>query len=463
MMNNKSFNKTIKSFLNSYTQFDKNMKTRLRADDLFLCFDDKANKDFSNFVNLSNTRYKALKYGRDLNDVLTKQKNTYSFLNNQIKKEIIYNSPSIQSEEKKLKKSVNTSQNKEISNLRQNVFSSLKPEKPSNIQKIKSSINFKDMKNKDNIFNLSISGFNKNYIFKNNNEKLADDVIKDDYNNFKNGMKNYHQLLNDVKDLTNFDLNNTVKIDRNKFNDIEYSLRLKNISSLSFRGNSNRKHDLNSLRKNNEDVLDIKRLLKIKADSDIQTKKNFFKAGYKTKFSDEKSSNLQTLPNFCSNNNKNYFETDNEKPIIKTENNFNFNRKTEMKKRNLNLKDTKSIIKNEANKGLELNENIFTKRKKFDEEFAKLCTSQMTQKNKKIKKKLIHEKLMKINGYCDKSKQKYSEKHYVDSNERHAKKIDTGIKILDNYLKFYDTDINKWIEEVQSKKEKNSTYSKEEF
>ena len=100
MKTNKNTNIIIKSFLNSYTKFDKNLKTRFRADGLFICFDDKANKDFNKLVNLSNSRYKALKFGRGLDKTLSTQKGTYSLLNNKFKKEIIYNSPLIESEKK---------------------------------------------------------------------------------------------------------------------------------------------------------------------------------------------------------------------------------------------------------------------------------------------------------------------------------------------------------------------------
>ena len=222
METNKKFNKKVKSFLNSYIKFNKNLKSRFRADNLLLCFDGKANKDFNKFINLSNSRYKALKFGQDLDKILSIQKDNYSALNNQFKKEIIYNSPLIKREKKKLEKSVNISQNKEISNLHGEIFSSSKPVKYKIIHKIKPLINFKDIKNKNKNKNKSINfstpHFNKKYKLdeNNNNEKLADKIINDDYNNFRNGMNNYHKLLNDTKSLTNINFDNTVKIERYK-------------------------------------------------------------------------------------------------------------------------------------------------------------------------------------------------------------------------------------------------------
>ena len=452
MQTNKKFNKKVKSLLNSYIKFNKNLKSRFRADNLLLYFDGKANKDFNKFINLSNRRYKALKFGQDLEKILSIQKDNYSALNNQFKKEIIYNSPLIKSEKKKLEKSVNTSQNKEISNLRGEIFSSSKPVKYKIIQKIKPLMNFKDIKNKNKnkSINFSTPHFNKKYKLdeNNNNEKLADKIINDDYNNFRNGMNNYHKLLNDAKSLTNINFDNTVKIERYKFKDIEYNLQLKNINSLSFIGN-NKKNDL-SLRKNDENALDVRRLMRIKNNSDNENKKNIFKIGYKSKLN-----NLRTLYNSCPNINNN--TENNEKQLIKTENKLNFNNKLDINKMNLNLnfKDTMLLIKNEAIKGSTLTESFFIKKHKYDKEFENLYSSQIKKKHKKIKKDLIKEKLTGISSYFDKSKQKYSGHFYINSIDRHNKKVDNSIKILDNYLRLFDTDINKWIEEEQIKKVKN--------
>ena len=117
--NNKVSNKIIKSLLNSFKDYNKNLNARIKTDSMYLYLNDNANKAFFNLVNLSNNRYKAIKSGINIKTILTKQKKNYSLLNNKFHHDVFFGSPYLMTEKKKLEKSVNAFKNKEINSLRE--------------------------------------------------------------------------------------------------------------------------------------------------------------------------------------------------------------------------------------------------------------------------------------------------------------------------------------------------------
>jgi hypothetical protein len=124
--NNKVSNQIIISLLNSFKDYNKNLKARIKTDSMYLYLNDNANKAFFNLVNLSNNRYKAIKSGINIKTILTKQKKNYSLLNNKFHHDIFFGSPCLMTEKKKLEKSVNAFKTKEINSLRGKLISSLR-------------------------------------------------------------------------------------------------------------------------------------------------------------------------------------------------------------------------------------------------------------------------------------------------------------------------------------------------
>ena len=119
-------NEIIPPLLSSFKEYNSNLRTRLKANMLFLSFDEKSKKTFNKFIILSNERFKLMKYGGNLNHILSKQKNNYTKINNDIKSDILFttNYPNI--ERKKLIKGVNEFKSKEISTMREKLYETLR-------------------------------------------------------------------------------------------------------------------------------------------------------------------------------------------------------------------------------------------------------------------------------------------------------------------------------------------------
>ena len=119
-------NLLIPSLISLFNQYNDNLRTRLKADALLLSFDEKTQKTFNKFINLSNDRFKLMKYGGKLNHIISNQKQNYSKINNDIQNDLLFNTNYSNVERKKLIKSVNEFKSKEIVNVRDKLFESLK-------------------------------------------------------------------------------------------------------------------------------------------------------------------------------------------------------------------------------------------------------------------------------------------------------------------------------------------------
>ena len=116
----------IPSLISLFNQYNDNLRTRLKADALLLSFDEKSQKTLNKFINLSNDRFKLMKYGGKLNHIILNQKQNYSKINNDIQNDLLFNTNYSNVERKKLIKSVNEFKSKEITNIRDKLFESLK-------------------------------------------------------------------------------------------------------------------------------------------------------------------------------------------------------------------------------------------------------------------------------------------------------------------------------------------------
>ena len=311
MENHEKPNKIITSFLDCFENYDKNLKNRIRADNLFLGFDEKAKKDFSKFVKLSNYRYKASKSGTSIDDIIVSQRQKYFLLNKQLRKNILYNTSILNSEKSKLRKSVNEFQNKRIANLHDKIVNSLKDKKIKNNFNTSKDILEQEKNEKNNEVKLKNNEIlNKSRNISGNlddSENLADVVIKEDFNNFTKKMDSYHNLLSTAKNSTKTSENeNSIKIGKSNFLEIESKLEPKNIKLLSFNDELNKKVNNNLNKK--DGLFDIRKLIKIKLNYDNNQKK-FLNSFNKSKIHIHQK-NLDTIQNYKSRNS-----------VLKTKNN----------------------------------------------------------------------------------------------------------------------------------------------
>ena len=119
-------NKLIPDLITNFKDYDKNLSNRIKVDNLFMSFNDDANRNFNKFVDLSNKRYKSIKSGNTLSNILGKQMPTYNKLNKEINNNEIYSTTELEEDKKKLGKSVNKFKSKELNVIREQLKDSLR-------------------------------------------------------------------------------------------------------------------------------------------------------------------------------------------------------------------------------------------------------------------------------------------------------------------------------------------------
>jgi len=460
----KTTNILIPSLISLFNQYNDNLKTRLRADTLFLSFDEKSKKTFNKFINLSNDRFKLMKYGGTLNHIISNQKQNYSKINDDIQNDLLFNTNYSNIERKKLIKSVNEFKSKEIFSVRDKLFESLKQRTSIDIllrqkqnleRKEKNKIKNKNRnvsKNNTNIFKNTMTLPDENE--KNNKPKLENkkeiiekntqDEIKEDQINVINGIESYKNLLktkknslnnkenkndNDNNNSNNSNNNNNrfIKINKSDFKDIETHLNENNIKILSYNEENSDKIEI---KKNEDEKFDINTLYKIK------TCNNHYK-NQKMSFL-PKLKPIDTEDNNFISGNINTNENENENNNYKNIRSLTFSN-------NYDMKNTIKIIKKEAYNGVRLGEKLLNQKNKFDtyykRRFPKYSFNQL-EKNNKLKQ---HKKIKN-------EKEKGNTPKIIKN-----RKLSNFERIMEDFQKIYDNKKQIWIQEDKEKEinEKN--------
>ena len=344
-------NEIIPPLLSLFNDYNINLRTRLKANSFFLSFDEKTKKTFNKFIMLSNERFKLMKSGGNLNHILSKQRNNYTKINNDIKKDILFTTSYPNIERKKLVQSVNILKSKEISSMREKLYETLRyhsiyDKKIKNHHLITSDDTIEEKIKKAN----ENKNKNSNNHRKESNEQIeliqskTEGEIKDDHDNFIKGLEAYKFFLKNKKsELNNKEDKIAIKIYKNDFNDIESHIKENNIKILTYKTKSSE----NKTKKKKEDTkFDINILYKIKNYNSKNVKNIFPKLK-----SIETDEDLLYDENLSSKNSK---KLSNMK--CKT---FN----------NTDLKNTIGLINEEARNGIEITEKFNNQKKKFDKSY----------------------------------------------------------------------------------------------
>lgn len=420
MDKNNKVNNLIQSLVTSFKDYDSNLKNRFKVDSIFLGFEENANKNFTKLINLSDSRYKYVKFGVKLDNVLNRQKSKYKHLNDGIKNDKIYSSNILDSEKSKLFKSVVSIKNKEISDIRDKLLNTLRS--TDNIlhkkNKLKPNLNrtnkLKSVHKKRTLkikitnnnsfhspFEKKISNISKKSLLsrkqsirntsinKKDGQKLIDNIIKEDYKNFFVKINSYHNFLDKLKNISDeYYKGKGLKINKDNFDHILSSINPNSLKFLTYNDKYQPSLVSNEIKKDLE--FDLKKIQKIKI---IHDKNN--NSLLKTKLS--KSCRTEYNPLMTPNNNFNKkkhlaFESAN---VSNNSNNLdNFNtllydnlvgnknkkHKTIDTIRNYNYKNTANIVYNEIENGLFYGESFINKRKTFNNYFNK-CFYKENKKN----------------------------------------------------------------------------------
>jgi hypothetical protein len=119
-------NETIELMINHFNKYMNNMSDRLKINSLFNEFEDKARNDLISLVKLSNARYKGVKSGNSLDNVVEKQLSNYRQIINSGITDEFYLTDEIFQEKRKFKKMNSRAENSEIALLRHTIKENVK-------------------------------------------------------------------------------------------------------------------------------------------------------------------------------------------------------------------------------------------------------------------------------------------------------------------------------------------------
>ena len=121
-----NINQLIPELIIKINKYSSKLKDRVKIDSIFREFDSYAVSNFQNFIKLSEQRYKSVKSGNSLNNILSKQKRETNSLSNRILSDNLYLDNSIEKENKKLFRKINKKDNKELYQIRHSIIQKTK-------------------------------------------------------------------------------------------------------------------------------------------------------------------------------------------------------------------------------------------------------------------------------------------------------------------------------------------------
>ena len=431
-------NEIIPPLLSLFKDYNSNLKARLKANSFFLSFDEKSKKTFNKFVLLSNERFKLMKYGGNLNHILTKQKNNYNKINTEIKNDILFTTKYPNIERKKLITGVNKIKSKEISSMRERLYETLRYnspyEKKVKKNKLKLILDIANNNKRKNIQKNSRSKTYNNQIQKNDEDKKEQleliqtntkEVIKKDHENFCKGIELYKEFLENKKtELKDSEDKNVIKINKNDFTDIESHIKENNIKILTYK---NKSTDNKEKKKAEDTKFDINILYKIK---------NFTSKNRKSIFPKLKSAETEVEELL---NDENIYRKQARKSI--------YNLKYKTFNNNIDLKNTIGVINKEAEKGIDLNETFRKQKRKFNKDF----TIHMGNNFNNIENN-------KPNHHQETSKDL---KNIVDNKVLTNQKNSEHERLLEDFQKIYEEKKILWEKEDENKEKMKETNKKE--
>ena len=394
-MKTPNVNDLINSLVKSFKEYDESLKNKLRANNLFSSLDESTNKNFNKLINLSDLRYKSVKSGVKLNNILKAQKSKYENLIEELKNDKLYSTNNLDSEKSKLFKSSVKYKNKEILRIRNKLKNSLKPK-----QKLYLITEKENSSSKDNIPRLKkiirkvsnlafINEFFRNKLKKKKiekkNEKLFINMIQDDYKHFQDKMEEYQNFLGKIRNLSENQNNiKRLKIDKNIFKNTIQSLNPNSFIALTYEESSDRK----KIKPRKKDIeFDVRKIKNIKKSHDKnynnilknKTSKVCMTEYNNSIYSNNTSRNKANISRNLTNNN---FSITLSSQRLSIKNNS-------LDKNNLdNFKNTAYIVMNETEHGL-FNEENFKKKKNKLNTFFKTYNKSLENKLQNVKRQSI--------------------------------------------------------------------------
>lgn len=122
----KSANDLIPELILKINKYSSKLKDRVKLNSIFREFDTYANINLQNFIKLSDKRYRSIKSGNNLHNVLSNQKKESTELSNKILTNKLYSDKNIEIEEEHLCKKINNKDSKELYQIRHDIIEKTK-------------------------------------------------------------------------------------------------------------------------------------------------------------------------------------------------------------------------------------------------------------------------------------------------------------------------------------------------
>ena len=283
--NKKNANELIPELIIKINKYSSKLKDRVKIDSIFREFDSYAHSNFQNFIKMSDQRYKSVKSGNSLKNILLKQKQQSNDLSNKILSNNLYIDNNIEKEGKKLFKKINKKENKELYQIRHNIIDKTKnitnkelkkrekyvkdyyrregkeKNKQLNNTSDKDKLKFKNKSKSVLVFDKynkaseSTEGKDKeDYIAK---KIFFENLLKKDHQNINNNLSDYKEYLNDIEKTKDDNMNRIINSGNNYGHN--YSFKFNDIKLLSYK--EEKKENIKINKKENPEI-DIVKLIR---------------------------------------------------------------------------------------------------------------------------------------------------------------------------------------------------------
>ena len=489
MKENKNTNELIPELIVKINKYSSKLKDRVKIDSIFREFDSYAHSNFQNFIKMSEQRYKSVKSGNNLKNVLLKQQQESKDLSNKILTNNLYLDNDIEKESKKLFKKINKKENKELYQIRHNIIDKTKSITRQEVKKRQKYIkdyykregknkkfnhtNYKDIENneldrtyKPRFKNISKNVLSANKIFKRNEstegkekedfitkKAFFDNLVNKDHQNINNNISDYKEYLKDIEKTKDNSINRIINSGNNFGHN--YSFKFNDIKLLTYK--EEKKEDTKINKKENPEIDIVKLMrytkrgnkkwfqnnLKQRSINRLNSFKNKFKKK-RTIFKSSSAINIRGKKNLL---NKNKNEEEYNKQNENSNNDINMMGATTSTAFS-NFRNTIKTVKNEAEMIKYINENFDKKRNTMEGFFKRNALPKIEEYDIMFVTRNNFRKVKNNKNNDLKDENVINNKNNLNGNNKHniQDKL-VNMEIFEDFQKTYNEKKIKWKEE----------------
>lgn len=493
----KNTNELIPELIIKINKYSSKLKDRVKIDSIFRELDSYAHTNFQNFIKMSEKRYKYVKSGNNIKNILSNQKKECNEISNKILSNNLYLDNNIEKESKKLYKKINKKKdNKELYEIRRNIIERTKNFTTKEIKRREKYVSSgekakgkdkgtklgkqnKQNKKEDNVdapklewiyrpkYNNIINKFahsnsaiiieriNKINDSNDNKDQLLikknyfDNLLLKDKQNLNNNITHYKEYLKDIEKSKDKDINKIIN-SGNTFGHT-YSFQFKDIKLLSFK--EEKKEDVKIGKKENPEI-DIVKLVRYTKRGNRKWFKNNIKLRSKNRLNSfMKNFHKKKLPKSSSaiDIGKKHLEEINIKKYENSDNNDNNMMGATCSTAFSNFKNTLKTVKNEAEMIKYIDQNFDIKRNTM-EGFFKRNTLPKLEDYEIMFKTRNNFRNMNINNNSEKkvndiNKNLEKKNNYNSFNKYELRNRLINKDIYDSFKKTYNNKKLEWEEE----------------